>query len=311
MNKYILLIISMLACLFGGMLKKVFTNRFPNNPLAEQVFNLVTFTSAAIVLICWGGFSNLSWFTLLLSLAFGIITALQQLSSLKAMNCGPWSYTSVITALSTLIPALSGVLFWHESLHYAQIVGIILMVVCFLLSVDTKKGQKNASIKWLLWCFAVFICTGLIGVMQKWHQSSDYKGELNSFLIIAFLSSSAYSLACCIGLKRKLPENLSFIDAFFSEKTAHNEKLTVAKQLIPTVTIMLLVGVSVAINNKLNLHLSGIIDSAVFFPIVNGGGLVLTTVASAALFREKLSLKQWIGLFVGIVSVIFLANPFG
>lgn len=202
MNEYILLIISMLACLLGGIFRKVFTNRFANNPLADQVFNFVTSTSAAIVLTCWGSFSGFSWFTLLLALAFGIITALQQLSSLKAMNCGPWSYTSVITALSTLIPALSGVLFWQESLHYAQIIGIVLMVVCFLLSIDTKTEEKHASIKWLLWCFAVFICTGLIGVMQKWHQSTDFKSELNSFLIFAFIASSIYSLICCIGIKK-------------------------------------------------------------------------------------------------------------
>ncbi len=37
--------------------------------------------------------------------------------------------------------------------------------------------------------------------------------------------------------------------------------------------------------------LTGVMDCAVFFPIVNGGGPVLTTVASATVFREKLSFK--------------------
>jgi len=51
-------------------------------------------------------------------------------------------------------------------------------------------------------------------------------------------------------------------------------------------------------------------DSAVFFPIVNGGGLVLTTFAAVLLFKEKLSKKQWIGVVLGIASVVFLCNPF-
>ena len=76
------------------------------------------------------------------------------------------------------------------------------------------------------------------------------------------------------------------------------------------IALMLLVGGGCAVNNKLNLYLSGVLDSAVFFPIVNGGGLVLTTFASSVLFKEKLNTKQWIGLIVGIVSVLFLANPF-
>ena len=74
--------------------------------------------------------------------------------------------------------------------------------------------------------------------------------------------------------------------------------------------IMLVNGICVAINNKFNLYLSGVMDSAVFFPIVNGGGLVLTTLAAVLLFREKLSKKQWVGIVLGITSVVFLCNPF-
>ena len=69
-------------------------------------------------------------------------------------------------------------------------------------------------------------------------------------------------------------------------------------------------GVCVALNNKYNLYLSGVMDSAVFFPIVNGGGLLLATLAAVLLFRERLSKKQWIGVFFGIASVVFLCDPF-
>ena len=65
-------------------------------------------------------------------------------------------------------------------------------------------------------------------------------------------------------------------------------------------------GVTAALNNQFNLYLSGVMPSAVFFPIVNGGGLVLSTAASVLLFREKLSVRQWIGLAMGTVSVLML-----
>ena len=73
---------------------------------------------------------------------------------------------------------------------------------------------------------------------------------------------------------------------------------------------MVLCGVFSAINNKFNLYLSGVIDSAVFFPIVNGGGLILTTISAFILFKERCTKKQWGGLFFGILSVVFLCNPF-
>ena len=80
--------------------------------------------------------------------------------------------------------------------------------------------------------------------------------------------------------------------------------------LVSPMLVMMVSGACVAVNNKLNLYLSGVMDSAVFFPIVNGGGLVLTTVAAFLLFKEKLTKKQWVGLIVGICAVVFLANPF-
>ena len=46
------------------------------------------------------------------------------------------------------------------------------------------------------------------------------------------------------------------------------------------------------------------------FPIVNGGGLMLTTLTATLLFKERLSKKQWIGLALGAIAVILLCNPF-
>ena len=65
-------------------------------------------------------------------------------------------------------------------------------------------------------------------------------------------------------------------------------------------------GVGVALNNQINLYLSGVVASAVFFPIVNGGGLILITAASVVLFREKLTIRQWIGLALGIAATLLL-----
>ena len=53
-------------------------------------------------------------------------------------------------------------------------------------------------------------------------------------------------------------------------------------------------------------YLSGVIDSVIFFPVVNGGGLVLTTLASLLIFKERLRGKQWIGILLGIASVLCL-----
>jgi multidrug transporter EmrE-like cation transporter len=56
--------------------------------------------------------------------------------------------------------------------------------------------------------------------------------------------------------------------------------------------------------NFLNLKLSGLLPSQLFFPIVNGSAIILSSVMSVLLFKEKLTKKQIIGLCGGIVSLI-------
>jgi len=54
-----------------------------------------------------------------------------------------------------------------------------------------------------------------------------------------------------------------------------------------------------------------LMDSAVFYPTVNGGNLILTALAACILFRERPRKLQWLGIALGTVAVILLCNPFG
>ena len=294
MNIPLTLITSLLVCVIGNICRKYYSDRL-SSVSSGFLYNAICCITAAVILLCWGGFGEASRFTILLGLLFGAVTAFQGITNVLAFGCGPMSYTTVIISFSTLISALSGVMFFGESMGWAQIVGIVLMLGSFVLAV--KKGteaEKKANLKWFVICLAAFAATGGIGVMQKVHQSSTYSAELNAFLIVAFLSSAFFCAIFTIALRKKNTESKS-----------HSRGA-----LWIMLAIMLVSGASVAINNKFNLYLSGVMDSAVFFPIVNGGGLILTTLAAVLLFRERLSKKQWVGMACGIVAVVFLCNPF-
>lgn len=295
MNIPLTLITSLLAALIGNVCRKYYTDKLLATVSGGFLFNAVGCITAAVILLCLGGFGDASVFTILLGLLFGAVTAFQGITNILAFGCGPMSYTSVIISFSTLISALSGLMFFGESMGWAQIVGIVLMLGSFVLA--AKKGseeEKKANLKWFLLCLAAFAATGGIGIMQKVHQSSQYSSELNAFLVIAFISSAIFCALFAVILNQKT-----------NTVKKHN-----SKHIWLMLGIMLVSGVCVAINNKFNLYLSGIMDSAVFFPIVNGGGLVLTTLAAVWLFKEKLSKKQWVGIVLGILSVVFLCNPF-
>ena len=58
--------------------------------------------------------------------------------------------------------------------------------------------------------------------------------------------------------------------------------------------------------NFLNLKLSGLLPSQLFFPVVNGSSIVLSSLMAVIIFKEKLSKKQLIGLVGGIISLIMI-----
>ncbi len=297
----LLLILSLLAALGGTVMKKLYTNRVAAGISAGFVYNAICGLVAAAALLAWGGFGGVSVFTALLGVLFGVITALQGIANIAALQCGPMSYTSVIISFSTLISALSGVLFFHETLGWAQIVGILLMLVSFVLATEQRTGEKHATGRWLGLCLVAFLATGGIGILQKVHQSSAHKDELSAFLILAFTVSSLLCFVFSLILKRR--ERTQKVEKETKQMTSAQRWLLLATMAIS--------GGCVAVNNKFNLYLSGVMESAVFFPIVNGGGLVLATLAALIIFRERLSKKQWVGILFGITSVVFLCNPFG
>ncbi len=299
MSTPLTLVLSLAAALGGSIAKKYYTEKKSDGLSGGFVFNAVSCLSAALVLWCLGGFGPSSSPTVALGIVFGAVTALQGIANIAALQIGPMSYTSVIISFSSLITALSGAAFFGESLGWAQIVGIVLMLVSFVLAAHSDGDTKKANVKWLFLCLVAFCATGAIGILQKVHQSSEHRNELNAFLVVAFISSAILCTLFAALLKRRE-----------RKENPVNRESKEKKNFWLLPVIMIAGGVCVALNNKYNLYLSGVMDSAVFFPIVNGGGLLLATLAAVLLFRERLSKKQWIGVFFGIASVVFLCDPF-
>lgn len=291
MSNYALLAFSMAAFLVGSITKKIYSGKTSGNLRLLYVFNLVCSLLPCLILLAWGGIGTVSLFTILLACVFGLVIVAQTIFTLKALECGPMSYTNVICSFSTIITALSGAMFFGEALTVTHIIGIALMVVSFLLAVEKQSGQKATSLRWLLYCVIAFLCTGGIGLMQKVHQSSVFKEELNAFLVIAFGVSALATLPLLLAAPKPATK-------------------TDSKGTVVLIICLVLSGISIALNNKWNLYLSGAMDSAVFFPIVNGGGMALNALAAVIFFREKPTIRQWLGIALGIASVLFLCNPF-
>ncbi|MDD6235834.1 MAG: hypothetical protein PUB00_00455, partial [Clostridiales bacterium] len=191
-NPYLLLYISILITLLYGLLRNVYSKKYVKRNADIYLLNtLSTVFSIIVILIFSGGISEMSFYTIALGILYGVSTLGSTILNILALTLGPFSYTSVIISSSMLIPALSGAIFWNESVSIWQYIGVGLIIMTLVLSIDSKKENRRASFQWLFCCLGSFVFSGAIGVLQKAHQNSIYKAEINQFLLIAFLISAA------------------------------------------------------------------------------------------------------------------------
>jgi len=137
-----------------------------------------------------------------------------------------------------------------------------------------------------------FLCSGAVGVMQKVHQSSAHKDELVIFLIIAFLVSAVFS-------------------ALMAQKgRAGGQQISVTSKpkLRKFILFSIVCGIGIALCNQINMYLAGVMEAMIFYPVVNGGSMLLTTIAGVALWHEKPSARQWFGLAVGGAAIFLLCG---
>ncbi len=222
--------------------------------------------------------NKVSVFTMLTGLLFGVVTALTNLYKMKALSSGTMHITLLITTSSMIIPTMSGV-FFGEHFSIQKLLLVFVLIGFIYLSLDKSESLK-VNKKWLFFCAAAFVLQGSIGVLQKIHQTSVYRAETSGFLFAGFICSFIYSSI----MARK-----GFKEVRFTKRH---------------ILVGIACGICTYTMNILNLKLSGLLPSQLFFPLVNGSSIVLSSLMSVVIFKEKISKKQLIGLCGGIISLI-------
>lgn len=271
----ILSIFSMVSqnCIFNNICKKELKT---NEHLSK--FNMFVY-GVCIILFGMLLFSEkISLYTVLLGIIFGVVTALSNLYKMLSLSKGPMHITLLITTSSMIIPTVSGI-FFGESFSLLKLLAVFILIGFIYLSLD-KSSEVKVSKKWFLYCILAFIFQGTVGVLQKVHQNSVHRDEVNVFLCMAFICSFIYSR---IGIKGNM------------------KALKLGRK---NIILAFVCGLCTFCMNYLNLKLSGMLPSQLFFPLINGSTIILSSLMALIIFKEKLSKKQLVGLIGGICSLI-------
>jgi len=287
------------TCVCTGTAKMLVNKKVKKSVLGMEqtmLVNALSFFVALVVPICFMAFSqslslaNPWWLTLI----FATCILASQIFTMKAVELGSVAISSLFIYGNFIIPTIWGAIYYNEPVHYLQIIGIALMIISFVLGAEKEDGKKF-NLKWLIYTLLAMLSSGMIGIVQKIfgkEYSSVY--SLDAFLSVSFMMIVIMSLVVYLVCKIKGRVR----------KVHDSSRVNMSKNAI---ILTLILGGILGYHNKFCTYLSGALPSALYFPVLNGGAIVLVAVVSAILFKEKLNKRQLLSTAIGFISIIIIS----
>ena len=212
-------------------------------------------------------------------LVFNIIAKTSQVAGV--------SVASVATKMSLVIPVIFGVFLYQEILSTIQVMGILLALAAVYFT-SVKKGARQISKNALLLPLLAFLGSGLIDALIKYFEEVHLaEEELPIFSVVVF-GAAALTGILFIGVntfKKPLkvnPKNVvggialgipNYFSIFFLVRALQNEQFT----------------------------------SAAIFTINNVAIVMLSTLVGVWFFKESMSVKNWGGISLAVISIVLVA----
>ncbi len=222
------------------------------------------------------------------SLLFGFCYSVCNLAFVQALKTGPVVITSLILQLSLVAVTVWGFFFWNAKFTWLVGVGLVLIALSLWLCLynGKKETDRKITLKWLFFVILMFVGNAACTVVQR-TQQMKFDGKYANFLMMV---ATAFSALVCLIVYLKSDKSDSAV-------------VFKSSWYFPVLS-----GICNAVLNLFLMFMavppsSNVISSNVVYPVLAVGGLILTTVFSVFIFKEKMRWWQWIGVGVGIVAV--------
>lgn len=264
-----------------------------NNKGIETTGDLFFFNSGisliwTVIMTCWffaSGTASISPAALVFGTIYGILLCAFLYFKTTALTTGPVSLTTLISCCAFIIATGFGVVYANETVNVFQIIGMIMLIVSLVFCVNPKKSGEKLTMKWFIYAFLFFLAGGFVGIFYKIFGKSAAATEVNGMMLTAAVVSMVM---------------FTLFGVVINKATGKPMPKVRKSSLI----YILLAGATSCIYIRLNVSLSAVIPSAVFFPVSNGSTVILSTLAGKLLFGEKLKPIQSIGILIGFIAIV-------
>ena len=214
-----------------------------------------------------------------------------------AMQSGPLSYTTFFFSASMIVPVIIGLFVWDESLKMTQGIGMAMFMAAFY-CISVLGGEKGGkvNVRWIILCFATWLLNGLIGVVSKQHQINMAGTEYVQMMMMSFVFAAVFALIAAV---------------FFAVLDSKKEKKTVGAVVKTDMSLMWhgkvpLLGAALGsgMANVIMTYLSSRLPGGYLYPITLGSVVVLVSLFSILVLKEKPSKPGLIGILIGLVAIV-------
>lgn len=285
----------LIVSIFMGTGRSVFSKKMSSGTHKEKQFYInqgVFFLASAAILFLfhWNAFEKITFFTVWYGMVYGILVFFAQWCYTVALSRGTTSICAMIYSMAFLISSIAGVLFWDEPFGILSALGLVSAILAVAMSAFSKENERKSGKGFLIPNLIAMLCGGFTGILQKTHQSSADKENLEAFLIIAFLLAAV----------------LAFGFAFIYGRLVKGQ--TQKKAVLSRTSLYsICAGACFGLCSMLNTLLAGRLPSTVIFPTYNVGLMMMCLVFGMVLFQEKPNKRQIIAFCLGIVTILVLS----
>ena len=225
------------------------------------------------------------WF--LGTLALGVLfIVVFNITAKTSQNLGV-SVASVAAKMSLVIPVMMGVLLYGETLGILKIIGIVLALAAVYFA-SIKDRTITVKMATLILPLLLFMGSGMVDASIKFLQTTDMAtADFPLFATVVFGAAGSTGIVFILIRSARYPLKL-------------NPKNLVAGIVLGSFNYFTIHFLLMALENKA-------LNSASIFTIINVGTVLFSTLMGILLFKEQLSMKNWAGLCLAVISIILVA----
>jgi drug/metabolite transporter (DMT)-like permease len=202
---------------------------------------------------------------------------------IEAIKTGSITFTTLLLQLSFICVPIWGFFFWDTKFTPFVWIGFALVAASLALCLyKGKEKDSKYSWKWLLYALLAFIGNAGCSIIQR-TQQINCNGQYGSFFMVLSMGiSSVIGIIICL-----------------QSKGFSNKQILRKKWYFPV-----LAGVFNALQHVVIIYLVNTpLSPSLIYPSTAVGGLIVTTIFSTIVFKEKMRLWQWIGVVLGAAAI--------